>query len=230
LSGQDFQDVDRQLGNEAHTYLNSDNPDHQKLGNAYLNLQGQVRDWLERVNPTAELKAANNAWRLARPVQDAARRTNDPDGLFTPNQLTISSRATSPPAQFAAGGGLMQPFAAEAEKQRRAFADLGKSLAPSRVDPVAHGIGGGVLGAEALQHVLQHGFPLEEIGSVLAAHPFLAAATPAGWGLTKAAYSEPVRGRLTGLLGQIGNVPPLAAPYGPVAGQLASGLLNQNQP
>jgi hypothetical protein len=232
LSGQDVQDVDRALGNEAHKFLQSPDPYHQDLGNAYLNLQGQMRDWLERASPpdvAAKLKAANDAWRMAKPVQDAARRTNNPDGLFTPTQLTISSRAASSPTQFAAGGGLMQPFAAQAEKDRLAFARLGKQMAPQG-ESTAHAVGGGVLGAEALSHMIQHGIPsLEEITGALAAHPFLTGGVAAGWPLTAAAYSEPGRRAITGLLGQIGKVPPAVAPFGPVAGQLASGLLNYNQ-
>jgi hypothetical protein len=190
-----------------------------------------MRDWLERVSgPNAtELKAANEAWRTARPVQDAARRTNDPDGLFTPNQLTISSRAASSPTQFAAGGGLMQPFAAQAERDRQAFAKLGKQMAPQG-ETTAHAVGGGVLGAEAVSHMLQHGIPsLEEITGALSAHPLLTGAVAAGWPLTAAAYSNPVRGLLTRGLGNIGQAPPYIAPFGPVAGQLTSGLLNYNQ-
>jgi hypothetical protein len=231
LSGQDFQDVDQKLGQEAHDFLQSNDPNQKKLGNAYLALQGQMRDWLERVSgPNAtELKAANEAWRTARPVQDAARRTNDPDGLFTPNQLTISSRAASSPTQFAAGGGLMQPFAAQAERDRQAFAKLGKQMAPQG-ESTAHAVGGGVIGAEALSHMIQHGIPsLEEITGALAAHPLLTGAVAAGWPLTAAAYSNPVRGLLTRGLGKIGEAPPYIAPFGPVAGQLTSGLLNYNQ-
>ena len=222
LSGPDFQDVDQQLGNEAHAYLKSLDPDQQKLGDAYLNLQGNMRDWLRRVSPqnADALDAANDAWRMARPVQAAAARTNDPNGIFTTTQLTAASRASSTTPQFAAGGALMQKYAADAEMARSTLANAGKSLravsGPHGAGVEGAGVMGGVLGAEALAHLME-------------ASPWALGATALSYPAMMAAYSNPVRRMITGLLGAAGQVPPAIAPLGPVGAQLAPGLLNYNR-
>jgi hypothetical protein len=214
LSGQDFQDLDRQLGKEAHSYLKSLDPDQQKLGDAYLNLQGQMRDWLERVSPqnAADLQAANQAWRMAKPVEGAARRTNDPNGIFTDRDLQIASRASSTTPQFAAGGALMQQFAGNAMMQRNALEDAGKTLkGPSAL----HGVGAGVLGAALLEH-----------GSDILAHPYAAAATLGLYPAMRAAYSPLGRPVLTGLLGAVGRVPPAIGSMAPNVPQQFGGLVS----
>jgi hypothetical protein len=220
LSGQDFQDVDRQLGQKAHAYLKSPDPDQHDLGDVYLNLQGQLRGWLERVSPqnAADLKAANEAWRMAKPVEGAARRTNDPNGIFTDRDLQIASRTASTTPQFAAGGALMQRFAGNAMMQRNALEDASKSLAAAQG---AHGAGvqgagvaGGVVGAELLTH-----------GPELLQHPWLIGGTALGYPAMMAAYSNPGRRAITSLLGGLSTVPRAISYAGPTAGQFASGLL-----
>jgi hypothetical protein len=220
LSGQDFQDVDRQLGQEAHAYLKSPDPDQKKLGGAYLDLQGQMRGWLERVSPqnAADLQAANQAWRMAQPVQDAARRTNDPNGIFTTSHLIAASRAASTTPQFARGGALMQQYANDAEMQRGTLATAGRSLpAPSGAHSggiQGMGVGGGLIGAELLEHVLQ-------------ASPYTLAVAGLSYPAMMGAYSNAGRRAISGLLNAAGSVPPAIAPLGPAAAQLATpGLLN----
>jgi hypothetical protein len=76
---------------------------------------------------------------------------------------------------------------------------------------------GGVIAADPLGHLTE-------------TSPWALGAAGLAYPVMMGAYSNPGRGFLTGLLGQVAKVPPAVAPYGPLGGQLASGLLNQNQP
>ena len=102
--------------------------------------------------------------------------------------------------------------------QRGTLATAGRSLpAPSG----AHGggvqgmgVGGGLIGAELLEHLMQ-------------ASPYTLAVAGSAYPAMMGAYSNAGRRAITGLLGAAGSVPPAIAPLGPAAAQLATpGLLN----
>jgi len=220
LSGPDFQDMDSALGQAAHRYLKSPDAAQKDLGEAYLNLQNEMRDWLQRVSPqnATDLQAANEAWRMAKPVQIAASRTTDPNGIFTTGQLLSGARTAGTTPQFARGGALMQQYVNDAEMARRDLVDVGKSLpGPSGHGVVGTGVAGGLLAGELLSHGLEHS-------------PWMLGAATLSVPLMKALYSEPGRRAITGLLSGIGSVPPAITALGPSAGQvtpgLVSGLLN----
>lgn len=230
LSGQDFQDTDRLLGDEAHRYFTRGDANQQKLAEGYENLQDELRSWLERVSPqnAADLKAANEAWRMAKPVLSAARATKNPDGLFSEDQLLAGSRANSTIPQFATGQAPMQQFANAAIKQRDDLATAGKSLRPPEGGHTGGLLAGGVLGASLLEH-----------GPEILTHPALLTSAAVGYPVMRGLYSNFGRRMITGLLGAAGAVPSvtgalgptaaqLAPQYAPVAGPYATGLLNPN--
>jgi hypothetical protein len=116
MTGESFKEVESLLGQEARTYLHSSTGDEQKLGSAYLELQGQMRDLLERSNPAraGELQAANTAYANMLRVQGAAAATGSKEGVFTPAQLTSAVRQLDPSLRksgFGRGTALMQDFA-----------------------------------------------------------------------------------------------------------------------
>ena len=116
MSGEAFKEIESTLGTDARGYLKSMSYDERRLGNAYLELQGQLRDLLMRSNPdrAAELQAANTAYANMLRVQGAAGATGSKEGVFTPAQLLASVRQLDPSlrkSSFARGNALMQDYA-----------------------------------------------------------------------------------------------------------------------
>jgi hypothetical protein len=113
MSGDTFKDVESTLGQEANQYIRSSLPDDRKYGNAVLQLQALMRDSLARSNPNEaqQLAANNQTWANMKRVQRAASYTGAAEGQFSPAQLLASVKAQTPESSFAAGRGLMQPYA-----------------------------------------------------------------------------------------------------------------------
>ena len=107
--------------------------------------------------------------------------------------------------------------------QRRTLTTAGKSL-PAASGPHGSGVqGAGVMGGALGFELLQHG---------MEASPLALAATVGSYPFLMAAYSNPGRWALTGLLGRAGSGVENASTLGPVGAQLAPlvpGLLNYNQ-
>jgi hypothetical protein len=179
-----------------------------------------MRDWLERVSPTnaIDLQNANLAWRTAKPILNAARSTNDPEGYFTVAHLRSGARSANP-SQFATGNAPMQQFANDAELGRRDLLKAGSTVLGKSPGPggTAADIGGGALAGGGLTAAAVE-------NPELLKSPWLWGPILGGYGAAKALYSEPGRKALTGLLGAVGQVPTVA-PFGPVGGQVAPGLL-----
>jgi hypothetical protein len=113
MTGETFKDAESTLGQEANNYTHSSLPDDRKYGNAVMQLQALMRDSLARSNPNdAQQLAANNlTWANMKRVQRAASYTGAAEGQFSPAQLLASVKAQTPESSFAAGRGLMQPYA-----------------------------------------------------------------------------------------------------------------------
>ncbi len=210
LTGESFKAAESDLGKMASDYLynrNSTAPERQ-LGGALRELQGTLRDWLERVNPSAsaDLRAANTSYRLMLPVEDAGARPNEEPGVFGPAQLVAGSKKFAPNARaFARGEAPMQGYA-EAGRQvlgstvpdsgtpLRSMAAIGAAgLAGEHFDPkiAAGALGGGAaaaglyspIGTWLMSHLLGWR-PPGAAGAATAVRnlsPGLAAAAPGGW-------------------------------------------------
>lgn len=215
LAGQDFKDADTMLGKEASDYIYGpgSNPDQRKLGLAYQQLQGNLRDWLARVSPqnAAGIQAANQAWARALRVQEAASRGDPTSGVFTPKNLMQAVKNQSTQSQFAQGTAPMQDVARNAMLNEQAFQLAGKSL-PTPTGGTLHGGGGvgpSVFAANMLERSLEN--------------PTLTKLALAGttWPALAALYSNTGRRALLGTRQALSNLPPLGA-TSPLASQFAA--------
>lgn len=119
--GDTIQAIDRDLGSEAASNRKSQNPNQQKLGELYRDLQEAFRDNVERINPAfaPELAKARRAAALMMRVEKAAGRPAAL-GHFTPGDLlgAIKSMDTSSRrAAFSRGGDDFQKWAAAGQER-----------------------------------------------------------------------------------------------------------------
>ncbi|MEG7603096.1 hypothetical protein, partial [Listeria monocytogenes] len=89
------------------------------LGDAYKQLQSELRDLVTRSNPAHadELKAINTGWASFKRIQNAAAKVGSEEGVFTPAQLQNAVRAldrSKDKARFAEGNALMQDLSGAA--------------------------------------------------------------------------------------------------------------------
>jgi hypothetical protein len=216
LPGQAFKDAEADFGSEANSLKSSSDSDQRALGFAYRDVQGALRDNLERNAPAsaADIRAANTAYREMLPVQYAAG--GNLNGNFTPMSLGQASRIAGGRTTFARGGAPMQSFAQGAEQDRQNLANLGSSLrAPTGTGGHGGGFGAGVLGAEIFERMMEHPH-----GPALAA----ALAYPAIAGAYSNAGRRLVNRGLAGASGLLNY----AAPVSPLLAQQAAsrGLLS----
>lgn len=220
MSGDAFKEADEMLGKEASDYLYNpkSDPDQRKLGLAYQQLQGNLRDWLARVTPqnAADIQAANQSWARMLRVQNATNLGDKTTGQFTPKNLMQAVKNYSSDAQFAQGTAPMQDVARNALLKDQAFAQAGKSLpSPSGGTPGFHGavtnggIGLSLLGANLAERMLENP-SLETLAIGGATYPALAAL-----------YSNPGRSAINGLLSAGSNIPSMA-PLAPFVAQRAA--------
>jgi hypothetical protein len=113
MTGESFKEAESDLGKLASPYLYSHNAtsDERQLGGALRELQSTLRSWLQRVNPGTGIPEANAAYARMLRVENAATRSNQEPGAFTPAQLLAGIKKYSGAHQFARGEGLMQPYA-----------------------------------------------------------------------------------------------------------------------
>jgi hypothetical protein len=181
MSGDVFKDAESGVGNDVNNYLNSSIGDERRYGQAALQLQGYMRDWLTRSNPAQaqDLANANMSWALLKRVQRAGSYTGAQDGIFTPAQLDSAIKAQSPESRFAAGEALMQPYA-----------ELGRNVLGTEVPHGGFGANvgmGAALTAAAIEDpsLLKYGLP---IGAGMAALYSRPVQRVLGAGLTNPPY------------------------------------------
>ncbi|MBK5204060.1 MAG: hypothetical protein JJD98_01220 [Polaromonas sp.] len=210
MTGQTLKDTESFLGNEIKRFGMSQDPDARLLGDAYKEVQSQLRSLVTRSNPqyADELSAINTGWANFKRVQNAAAKVGADDGVFTPSQLQSAVRVmdkSKDKARFAEGNALMQDLSGAAKSQ------MGGKIADSGT------AGRLMMGAGAL-------------GSGLL-HP----AIPVGLLGGAAAYTPPVQSLLRGLVSSrpdsaqaIAEALRQASPFLiPGGAQVGLGLLNQ---
>lgn len=114
MSGEDFKQVDSELGHIARGYLKSQNPDQMMLGEALTDARGILRETLERANPAheKELRELNTAWATYKRAEGASIRRVKSKGVFTPGDLLADIKKNTSSGLFARGEGQMQDLAA----------------------------------------------------------------------------------------------------------------------
>lgn len=114
-TGQNFREIQEQIGKLAQDYIHSPDPGYRQLGTALSELGNSLRSAMERANPevAAELAKANQAYAMLTRLQRAAgsQGAAAAEGVFTPAQLSSAVRAgdrTMRKNAFARGEALMQ--------------------------------------------------------------------------------------------------------------------------
>lgn len=113
IDGYIYKQVESELSYLGRTYGKSDSPDHRLFADAIGDLQGAMRDALERANPdhAAELRDLNGAWAAFKRAQGASIRRVSSNGVFSPADLLADIKRSSSQGAFARGDGLLQDLA-----------------------------------------------------------------------------------------------------------------------
>ena len=155
MTGQTLKDTESFLTNEVKRFGMSQDPDARLLGDAYKQLQSDLRALVTRSNPqhADQLKAINTGWANFKRVQNAAAKVGADDGVFTPAQLQNAVRAmdkSKDKARFAEGNALMQDLGG-----------AGKSLMSGKVPNSGTTdrllLGGGALGSYLINPAIPAG-------------------------------------------------------------------------
>lgn len=210
MTGQTLKDTESFLSNEIKRFGQSQDPDARLIGDAFKEVQSQLRHLVTRSNPryANELKAINTGWANFKRVQNAAGKVGADDGVFTPAQLQSAVRVmdkSKDKARFAEGNALMQDLSGAGKSV------MGGKIADSGTAGRAL-IGTGALGAG-----------------------FVSPAIPLGLLGGAAAYTPPIQSLLRGLVSSrpdgaqaiadsLRKASPLLIPGGV---QMGLGLLNQ---
>jgi len=155
MTGQTLKDTESFLTNEIKRFGMSQDPDARLLGDAYEQLQNELRSLVMRSNPqhADELKAINTGWANFKRVQNAAAKVGSDEGVFTPAQLQNAVRAldkSKDKARFAEGNALMQDLSGAAKSQ------MGGKIADSGTVGRLM-LGGGALGAAMVNPLIPAG-------------------------------------------------------------------------
>lgn len=115
-TGQQYRDMESELGRQTADYIHSPAPSDREVGRALQQVQLRLRDLLERSNPAHadELRAIHNAFAQGLRVEGAAAKTGAEGGVFTPAQFGQSVRQLDPTLRknaYARGDALMQEYA-----------------------------------------------------------------------------------------------------------------------
>lgn len=210
MTGQTLKDTESFLSGEIKRFGQSQDPDARLIGDAFKEVQSQLRGLVTRSNPqyASELKAINTGWANFKRVQNAAGKVGTDEGVFTPAQLQGAVRfmdKSKDKARFAEGNALMQDLSGAGKSQ------MGGKIADSGTVGRAL-IGTGALGAG-----------------------FVSPAIPLGLLGGAAAYTPPVQSLLRGLVSSrpdsaeaIADALRKASPFlVPGGAQVGLGLLNQ---
>ena len=122
MSGQTLKDTESFLSSEIKRFGMSQDPDARLIGDAFKEVQSELRGLVIRTNPqyAAELKAINSGWANFKRVQRAASGLGADDGVFTSAQLQNAVKAldkSKDKARFAEGNALMQDLSGAAKSQ-----------------------------------------------------------------------------------------------------------------
>lgn len=169
LTGEEFRNAEKNLGNVAFRYLK--NPELHDVGVALRELQGELRKELINQNPQLadKLRGIHNAFIQHLPIERAAGYVGAEGRVFSPSQLQSAVRAEAKgKGKFASGKGAFYP------ESQAALEVLGKNIADSGT--------AGRLGWGAWATLPLHGW-----GTI-----------PAALG-TSAIYNRPVMGALSTL-------------------------------
>ena len=120
LTGQTLKETESFLGSESKRFAQSQDPDARLLGDAYAQVQSNLRDLLARTNPAHanELRAINSGWANFKRVQKASGAIGADEGVFTAAQLQNAVKASDrskDKARFAEGNALMQDLSGAAK-------------------------------------------------------------------------------------------------------------------
>jgi len=120
MTGQTLKDTESFLSNEIKRFGQSQDPDARLIGDAFKEVQSELRDLVARNNPqyASELKAINTGWANFKRIQRAAGAVGADEGVFTPAQLQNAVKAgdkSKDKARFAEGKALMQDLSGAAK-------------------------------------------------------------------------------------------------------------------
>jgi hypothetical protein len=120
MTGQTLKDTESFLSNEIKRFGQSQDPDARLIGDAFKEVQSELRQLVARGNPqhAAELKAINTGWANFKHVQRAAGAIGADEGIFTPAQLQNAVKAldkSKDKARFSEGNALMQDLSGAAK-------------------------------------------------------------------------------------------------------------------
>lgn len=120
LDGQQFKDVESHISTQARNYKSSPDPAQRALGEALEDVNGVLRDNLERTSEPGirdDLKKVNTSWALLTRLEDAAQARKAGGGIITPGDLLGSVRKMDRTVRhrtFARGDAMMQQFGEDA--------------------------------------------------------------------------------------------------------------------
>lgn len=147
LTGQTLKQIESDLGRVASMYRRDPSADKRMLGDAVLELQSMVRDWVQRSNPqfADQLRQINMGWANLVRVKKAAASVAAEDGVFSASQLHSAVKAadrSKDKSAFAKGNALMQDLS---ESGRKVLGSkVPDSGTPSRLMTTAAAAGGGL--------------------------------------------------------------------------------------
>lgn len=154
LTGQTLKQIESDLGRVASMYRRDPSADKRMLGDAVLELQSMVRDWVQRSNPqfADQLRQINMGWANLVRVKKAAASVAAEDGVFSAGQLHGAVKAadrSKDKSAFAKGTALMQDLS---ESGRKVLGSkVPDSGTPTRLMTAAAGGGlGAVLAPKAV--------------------------------------------------------------------------------
>lgn len=121
LTGQTLKQIESDLGRVASMYRRDPSADKRMLGDAVLELQSMVRDWVQRSNPqfADQLRQINMGWANLVRVKKAAASVAAEDGVFSASQLHGAVKAadrSKDKSAFAKGTALMQDLSESGRK------------------------------------------------------------------------------------------------------------------
>lgn len=212
LAGDALKKVDSELGFFANRYQRSMVASEKDLGDALDQANDLLRQHLIQTNPAAaaDLAAADKAYAGLKIAQRAGAADKGAESVFTPKQA-LTAMGQGPygmtPGQFAAGQGMLQPFAEAANRVIGSNRGVGNRPATAldvlMSDVIGDAIGTGI-GAGALyggQQAHESGLPWYVSGAGLAGLPFLAMTRPGQAALRAFGPQGAVRSSVGGLLG-----------------------------
>jgi hypothetical protein len=120
MDGETFKRVESDLGTLAANYKSSTLGAERELGKRIEEMQGIMRDQLERSNPAvaAELQKLNSGWAVLVRIQEASARRAGSNGIISPADLSNAVRKTDRTVRkgaFSRGDALLQDLSDPAQ-------------------------------------------------------------------------------------------------------------------